>query len=98
MTERDMTKPMLNTFEAYFANSRKNRGQGKRPTFERVTSDDTYKDDHTQRHWWTWQQAVSAERERCATLCAFPSHEDLAHTDTGFEWDSLACASAIRRG
>ena len=40
---------------------------------------------------------VSVERERCAKVCESPSHEDLAHKDTGSEWDSLACASAIRR-
>ena len=42
--------------------------------------------------------AVAAERERCAKLCEAPSNEDLAHGDTGCEWDSLACAAAIRRG
>ena len=41
--------------------------------------------------------AETVEREQCAKLCESPSHEDLAHKDTGSEWDSLACASAIRR-
>lgn len=43
-------------FEAYFLESRKSKGRNRRPTFERF-DDGTYKDDHTQRHWWTWQQA-----------------------------------------
>jgi hypothetical protein len=43
-------------FEAYFAESRRSRGAGKRPNFARL-ADSTYADDHTQRHWWTWQQA-----------------------------------------
>lgn len=46
-------------FERYFAESRKSKGAGRRPTFERF-EDGTYKDDHTQRHWWTWQQARAA--------------------------------------
>ena len=49
-------------FERYFAGSRKSKGVAKRPTFER-RADDTYNDDHTQRHWWTWQKAQAAERE-----------------------------------
>ncbi|MBX3603236.1 MAG: hypothetical protein KF863_21655 [Rubrivivax sp.] len=43
-------------FEAWFASSRRNKGIDRRPTFAR-REDDTYDDDHTQRHWWTWQQA-----------------------------------------
>ena len=47
-------------FEAYFAWSRQSKGANRRPNFERFEEDGTYKDDHTQRHWWTWQQALSA--------------------------------------
>jgi hypothetical protein len=46
-------------FEAYFADSRRNRGPGHAPTFD-LRSDGTYADDHTQRHWWTWQCAQQA--------------------------------------
>ena len=46
-------------FEAYFAWSRKSKGVNRRPTFE-LFPDGTYKDDHTQRHWWTWQQSRAA--------------------------------------
>ena len=46
-------------FEAFFLDSRRNRGASKRPTFD-LLPDGTYADDHTQRHWWTWQQAASA--------------------------------------
>lgn len=47
-------------FERYFAESRKSKGPSRRPTFERL-ADGTYADDHTQRHWWTWQQAASPQ-------------------------------------
>ena len=47
-------------FEAYFAWSRQSKGANRRPNFERFEEDGTYKDDHTQLHWWTWQQALSA--------------------------------------
>ena len=57
-----MTEQMRKIFETYFAGSRRNRGPGKRPTFERFDCDGTYKDDHTQRHWWTWQQAIVAKQ------------------------------------
>jgi hypothetical protein len=53
----DTTRP---AFEAYFAASRKSKGVGKRPTFHRLP-DGTYSDDHTQRHWWTWQNALAAQ-------------------------------------
>lgn len=46
-------------FEAWFSDSRRNRGVAKRPNFERM-EDGTYFDDHTQRHWWTWQNAARA--------------------------------------
>lgn len=50
-------------FEAYFA-GRKSRGaKGREKMFARLPTDDTYADDSTQRHWWTWQNAI-AERER----------------------------------
>ncbi|MEG7603146.1 hypothetical protein, partial [Listeria monocytogenes] len=44
-------------FERYFLESRKSKGTSRKPTFERF-EDGTYKDDHTQRHWWTWQNAL----------------------------------------
>ena len=47
-------------FENYFRESRKGKGAKRAPTFLRYEHDDTYIDDHTQRHWWTWQQAVIA--------------------------------------
>lgn len=62
--------PLRDAFEAWFADSRKGKGKNHAPTFARL-SDDTYADDSTQRHWWTWQNAaaaavaaVAAERER----------------------------------
>ena len=55
-----MSESTRNAFELFFADSRRNRGPGHRPTFERFNGDGTYKDDHTQRHWWTWQQAILA--------------------------------------
>jgi hypothetical protein len=46
-------------FEAYFVSSRKSKGVGRRPNIDRM-SDGTYADDHTKRHWWTWQNALAA--------------------------------------
>lgn len=46
-------------FEAFFADSRRNRGAKKRPNFDTL-ADGTYADEHTQRHWWTWQSARRA--------------------------------------
>jgi hypothetical protein len=54
-------------FEKFFADSRRSRGPSKRPTFERLP-DDTYADDHTQRHWWTWQQALAAQPAPAAVV------------------------------
>lgn len=53
------TPTLREAFEAYFAESRRNKGPSKRPTFA-LLFDGTYADDHTQRHWWTWQQALAA--------------------------------------
>lgn len=47
------------SFEAYFAASRKSKGTGRRANFDTM-EDGTYADDHTQRHWWTWQNARAA--------------------------------------
>lgn len=47
-------------FEEFFADSRRNRGRRHAPTFERL-ADGTYRDDSTQRHWWTWQKAILAD-------------------------------------
>lgn len=58
--------PERAAFEADFAESRRGRGVAKRPTFERL-GDDTYADDHTQRHWWTWQKGSAWRREYDAT-------------------------------
>jgi hypothetical protein len=59
-------------FERYFLESRKSKGANRRPTFARFP-DDTYQDDHTQRHRWTWQQSAMAARaqalEDAATVC-----------------------------
>ncbi len=46
-------------FERYFATSRKSKGAGRSPDFARL-QDGTYADDHTQRHWWTWQNALNS--------------------------------------
>lgn len=51
-------------FECYFLESRKSKGANRAPTFQRYEHDGTYIDDHTQRHWWTWQQAVNAGRDQ----------------------------------
>lgn len=51
-------------FECYFLESRRSKGANRAPTFMRHEQDGTYIDDHTQRHWWTWQQAVNAGRDQ----------------------------------
>ena len=58
-TDRDANRA---AFEAYFASSRVGKSPRHRPTFTRL-GDGTYADDHTQRHWWTWQQASQAAAE-----------------------------------
>ena len=55
--------PERAAFERYFSSSRKSKGAGRRPTFERL-GDGTYADNHTQRHWLTWQK--SQENSRAA--------------------------------
>lgn len=47
-------------FERYFVDSRRSRGAKKRTDMSRL-DDGTYADDHVQRHWWTWQQAIGSE-------------------------------------
>lgn len=59
IAEHECAQPAeRNAFERYFAESRRNRGAAKRPNFARL-QDGTYADDHTQRHWWTWQMALN---------------------------------------
>jgi len=47
-------------FEAFFLASRSNRGAKKRERLLDRLPDGTYQEDHTQRHWWTWQTAIAA--------------------------------------
>jgi hypothetical protein len=51
--------PERAAFERYFATSRKSKGAGRSQNFARL-QDGTYADDHTQRHWWTWQNALNS--------------------------------------
>jgi hypothetical protein len=60
--------PDREAFERYFAGSRKSKGAGRKPTFARL-QDGTYADDHTQRHWWTWQNASSARNAMPTEPC-----------------------------
>lgn len=46
-------------FETYFVQSRKSKGVNRSPNIDRLP-DDTYVDNHAQRHWWTWQNAIQA--------------------------------------
>lgn len=45
-------------FEAYWRESRAGNGKKHVPNLLRL-GDDTYYDPSTQRHWWTWQQAIA---------------------------------------
>lgn len=49
---KDDMQSMREAFEKFFVESR-----GLRTKFA-VYDDETYVDLHTQRHWWTWQQAI----------------------------------------
>ena len=62
-------------FESWFWATRKNKH---RTTFARL-SDDTYADDHAQRHWWTWQAAIAAQAPTPTT--DEPLRRELAATD-----------------
>lgn len=79
-------------FEAWFLKTRPSKH---RPDFA-LREDGTYTDDHTQRHWWTWQNAVLADRERCAKVC----ESKYAPADdgwlTGYAVCAKDCADAIR--
>lgn len=59
MTDTITVPSEREAFEAYFGESRKNKGVGRQPTFQRFI-DATYSEPSTQRHWWTWQQARAA--------------------------------------
>ena len=65
-------------FEAYFSNSRRGRGVKKIPVFKRLP-DDSYADEPTQRHWWTWQNAARAAiaahvpEAGCGNIAAVPA-------------------------
>ena len=48
-------------FERWFGSTRRSKGVEYRVVmFARRTDDGTYVEDHTQRHWWTWQNARAA--------------------------------------
>lgn len=59
-TREQVIEQTRGDFERYFLDSRRSKGASRRPTFMRYEHDGTYIDDHTQRHWWTWQQSVMA--------------------------------------
>ena len=77
-----MTLPPLpdlrEAFEAYFSSSRRGRGAKKIPVFKRLP-DDSYADEPTQRHWWTWQNAARAAiaahvpEAGCGNIAAVPA-------------------------
>lgn len=64
-------------FEAWFLKTRPSKH---RPDFA-LREDGTYTDDHTQRHWWTWQNAVLADRERCARIASAAQEVTTGATD-----------------
>lgn len=45
-------------FEAFFATTNVKGRRRLETLFERWEEDDTYVDESTQRHWWTWQNAI----------------------------------------
>lgn len=88
-------------FECYFLESRRSKGANRQPTFMRYEHDGTYIDDHTQRHWWTWQQAVMAGysagrlkgleevREGYTCTCGAPVHPGIPCEETYFAIEQL---------
>lgn len=77
-------------FECYFLESRESKGANRAPTFQRYEHDGTYIDDHTQRHWWTWQQAVNAGR-------AQGLREAREVCNTFYNHEAKDCADAIEQ-
>lgn len=75
--EREALVQAREAFEEWFADSRRSRGAKRRPNFNTL-SDGTYADDHTQRHWWTWQTAIKTDR-----LAATPAGEQPVGRITG---------------
>lgn len=89
-------------FECYFLDSRKSKSAGRAPTFLRYEHDGTYIDDHTQRHWWTWQQAVNAGRDQglreAKGVCEAERVEDTgAEGDVAYNMAIGHCAAAIEQ-
>lgn len=97
-------EPIRAAFERYFLQSRKSKGANRKPTFERF-EDGAYKDDHTQRHWWTWQNALSATQPAQAAQgagevvawctpdgerCVTAKTYECARKDSGAMWSSMA--------
>lgn len=90
-----MTLPPLpdlrEAFEAYFANSRRGRGVKKIPVFKRLP-DDSYADEPTQRHWWTWQNAARAAiaahvpEAGCGNIAAVPASLTDEQIDRLIQW------------
>ena len=84
-------------FECYFLESRRSKGANRAPTFMRHEQDGTYIDDHTQRHWWTWQQAVNAGRDQglreAKEVCEALSTKVYDHAKPPY----LSCAAAIEQ-
>ncbi len=79
-------------FEAFFRDSRSSK---RRPTFERL-ADDTYADDHTQRHWWTWQQASQHRTQPVPMAWAHPDGRVIAAaTKASAERDGGAMRSSL---
>lgn len=93
-----MTETQREAFEAYFLDSRKSKHK---PNFARL-EDGTYADDHTQRHWWTWQQAALTQPQAQQAKTCHDSdcsvHNEPAYPagpcDCGFEAQQAAAVPA----
>lgn len=95
-----MSEDTRAAFEAWFASTR----HEKRPErvairFDRMEGGD-YVHDHTQRHWWTWQNARAAALAKAAKVCE-NDVDDVSYVHGGTTYDDAGrtrynCAEAIR--
>lgn len=65
MTDHQQPTKVRSQFEAFFADSRRGQGRIAAENQFNLLGDGSYAKESTQRHWWTWQNAV-----RCARAAA----------------------------
>jgi hypothetical protein len=91
-------------FEAWFGSTRHSKGVEYRTImFDRRPDDGTYVEDHTQRHWWTWQNAARASLEATSSAPIVECRAVASHaSEVALKWnranfDGPAFYSALAR-